>query len=475
MAGNQLGKCVSYQTLIDHPDGTSTPIGELYERGGSFPVVSWSNGARVDAVASCALRKAAEPMVRLFFSDGQHLDCALRHRVLTEGGFVFVSQLVASVPCLLGNDSEFDRSARALGVRRWLEKASGLLDHCFACRGLYDALPHPAAETGQFWQPLPGDVLPHSQPLSPSDGHPSICKHSHQQWCDRLSSLGEDVLSVARSVGLTAQDVYMSAQRMTWKRLASRLLSIAGVSGPQSGRGVLGGQSSPVALVSPSGEGNQIIGYAPIGVHDLYDMTVPIHSNYIAHGCVHHNTLAGAAEWAMHLTGRYPDWWPGHVFENPVRMWASGVTGEATRDNPQNMLLGPPAERDAWGTGMIPKDAIVDHTLARGTPDLVDTLIIRHGGGGDIQADHSYLWFKTYIQGRQKWQGPTLDGVWFDEEPPLDIYSEGRTRTQRRGIFTMMTFTPLEGMSETVAEFLLDEGLKGEAPKVEDGDTIREE
>src|SRR6185503_18493901 len=38
-------------------------------------------------------------------------------------------------------------------------------------------------------------------------------------------------------------------------------------------------------------------------------------------------TLAGGAEWAIHLTGRYPDWWQGKVFNKPVRMWAAGVTG----------------------------------------------------------------------------------------------------------------------------------------------------
>ncbi|WP_245525307.1 terminase large subunit domain-containing protein, partial [Mesorhizobium sp. M8A.F.Ca.ET.213.01.1.1] len=43
-------------------------------------------------------------------------------------------------------------------------------------------------------------------------------------------------------------------------------------------------------------------------------------------------TRAGGAEWAMHLTGRYPDWWAGKVFDAPVRLWAAGVTGEGTRD-----------------------------------------------------------------------------------------------------------------------------------------------
>ena len=72
-------------------------------------------------------------------------------------------------------------------------------------------------------------------------------------------------------------------------------------------------------------------------------------------------TRAGGAEWAMHLTGRYPGGWRGKVFDTPVRLWAAGVTGEGTRDNPQRVLVGPPQQQAAWGTGMIPADAIVEY------------------------------------------------------------------------------------------------------------------
>jgi phage terminase large subunit-like protein len=170
-------------------------------------------------------------------------------------------------------------------------------------------------------------------------------------------------------------------------------------------------------------------------------------------------TVAGGAEWAMHLTGRYPDWWQGKVFTRPVTMWASGITGESTRDNPQRVLVGPPPLEGEWGTGMIPKDALVDWDRAMGVPNLLDNVVVKWGGGGDT-SQLSFLAFKAYEKGREKWQGPTLDGVWFDEEPPLDIYTEGLTRTQARGLFTMITFTPLMGMSEVVSLFLLDNSSK---------------
>jgi phage terminase large subunit-like protein len=71
-----------------------------------------------------------------------------------------------------------------------------------------------------------------------------------------------------------------------------------------------------------------------------------------------------------------------------------------------------------------------------------------------VQQGESVLAFKSYEKGRQKWQGETLDGVWFDEEPPLDIYSEGKTRCQARQGIVIITFTPLLGMTDVVKLFL---------------------
>jgi phage terminase large subunit-like protein len=167
-------------------------------------------------------------------------------------------------------------------------------------------------------------------------------------------------------------------------------------------------------------------------------------------------TYCGSNEWAMHLTGRYPGWWKGRVFNKPVRFWAAGVTTISTRDTVQRLLIGPPAEEELYGTGAIPNDCLVDFTRARTQPHALDSVSVKHESGGN-----SYLGFKSYEMGRAKWQGETLDGIWFDEEPPMDIYSEGLTRTAVAGLFSMLTFTPLMGMSDVVMAFLSEEDLKG--------------
>jgi phage terminase large subunit-like protein len=83
--------------------------------------------------------------------------------------------------------------------------------------------------------------------------------------------------------------------------------------------------------------------------------------------------------------------------------------------------------------------------------DAVDTIRVRHRSG-----DISSLTFKTYEQGRERWQGETLGGVWFDEEPPEDIYTEGLTRTNATGGLVYITFTPLLGVSNVVRRFYID-------------------
>jgi phage terminase large subunit-like protein len=82
-------------------------------------------------------------------------------------------------------------------------------------------------------------------------------------------------------------------------------------------------------------------------------------------------------------------------------------------------------------------------------PDLADTVAVRHASGG-----FSTLGLKSYQQGRGAFEGTEQDVVWLDEEPPLDVYVECLVRTMTTGGLVMVTFTPLEGMSDVVMSFL---------------------
>ena len=164
-------------------------------------------------------------------------------------------------------------------------------------------------------------------------------------------------------------------------------------------------------------------------------------------------TYGGAVEVAIHLTGRYPDWWTGHRFDGPIDAWAGSDTTETTRDTVQTNLIGPPPNEDDWGTGAIPAECIKETNRRQGVADALDNVLVHHVSGGV-----STLGFKAYDQRRQKWQGTRKHLVWLDEEPPLDIYTEALTRTNAvPDGRLMLTFTPLLGMSEVVHMFLESE------------------
>src|SRR5262249_5508834 len=101
------------------------------------------------------------------------------------------------------------------------------------------------------------------------------------------------------------------------------------------------------------------------------------------------------------------------------------------------------------GSGCIPRNAIIETVPARGVPNLVDTILVRH-----VSGSISRIGLKSYAEGREKWQGTSMDLIWFDEEPPADVYIEGLTRTNATGGMVFMTFTPLLGVSEVVRRFV---------------------
>lgn len=201
----------------------------------------------------------------------------------------------------------------------------------------------------------------------------------------------------------------------------------------------------------------------------------PKHLAFFAAGAEHRERLMLAAnrvgktegiggyETAVHLTGEYPAWWPGRRFAAPIHAWAAGASNETTRDIVQAKLLGGVAwdggRKGLLGTGLVPGEAIGNIAWKQGVNDLVDTVQVKHVSGG-----LSTLGIKSYQQGRKSFEGTEKDLIWLDEEPPLDVYSECLVRTMTTGGLVMLTFTPLEGMSEVVMSFLEDGKMPDSGP-----------
>lgn len=164
----------------------------------------------------------------------------------------------------------------------------------------------------------------------------------------------------------------------------------------------------------------------------------------------------GGFEVALHLTGLYPDWWTGKRFDHPVKVWAAGKTSKTTRDIIQAKLFG---EDGHHGEGLIPHRLIGRITKQAGAiSNLYDTIKVKH-----VSGLNSTLGLKSYEQGRGAFEGTEQDIVWFDEEPPEAVYGEALVRLMTTKGIMLVTFTPLEGMSDVVLSFMEadEDGPKG--------------
>ncbi len=125
--------------------------------------------------------------------------------------------------------------------------------------------------------------------------------------------------------------------------------------------------------------------------------------------------------------------------------WAVSLSQQVQRDVAQAKIL-----------SYLPKSWIADITMLSGRKDnpsggVIDQIKIKNVFGGV-----STLGFKSCDQGREKFQGSSLDFVWFDEEPPKDIYEECVMRVMDRKGDVFGTMTPLKGRTFIYDEIYLN-------------------
>jgi phage terminase large subunit-like protein len=115
------------------------------------------------------------------------------------------------------------------------------------------------------------------------------------------------------------------------------------------------------------------------------------------------------------------------------------------RDVAQKHLFGKPG---ALGTGLIPYDLIGKITVLSNPRDCYDTVLVKH-----VSGEWSTIHFKSYAQGREAFQGMSIDFVLCDEEPPADVYSEALTRISATNGRVLIVFTPMGGSGEVIQRF----------------------
>lgn len=164
-------------------------------------------------------------------------------------------------------------------------------------------------------------------------------------------------------------------------------------------------------------------------------------------------TFTGTYIDAVHLTGEYPEDWPGHKFDRQIQMWGLGYSMEKCRDLLQSQLFGNYVGGKFEG-GLIPAEKIVSWESATGTPNAMRTVRVKHASGGI-----SVCQFWSYSQGQHAIMGDVVDWVHIDEEPvDQKIRPQVLTRTvngdKGRGGRIIYTFTPENGRTDLVVQFM---------------------
>lgn len=152
-------------------------------------------------------------------------------------------------------------------------------------------------------------------------------------------------------------------------------------------------------------------------------------------------TECGAAEAVWLARGNHPY----RQNRENAEGWVVSLSTQVQRDVAQKKIL-----------HYLNRDWIEDITMISGrknSPEygIIDQILIRNVFGGI-----STIGFKSVDQGREKFQGTSLDFVWFDEEPPYDIYLECKMRVLDRVGEIFGTMTPLKGQSWVYNEIYLN-------------------
>jgi len=119
-----------------------------------------------------------------------------------------------------------------------------------------------------------------------------------------------------------------------------------------------------------------------------------------------------------------------------IECWVVSLSTQVQRDVAQKKIL------NYINPGWISEISMLSGRKDYPENGIIDYIKIKNVFGGE-----SRIGFKSCDQGREKFQGTSLDFVWFDEEPPYEIYLECKMRIIDRCGEVFGTMTPLKGLT----------------------------
>lgn len=157
-----------------------------------------------------------------------------------------------------------------------------------------------------------------------------------------------------------------------------------------------------------------------------------------------------------HATGVYPDEYDGFRYKKPTLIMVVGEKNENVSRINQAYLLDQRAER--------PADLLFWSKIKRkgGSSEMYSSVIVPHFNADGLYDGDSEIFFRSYEEGADAFQGLNeIDCIFMDEEPPLKIYEEcvrrlpamQRSGDQERKTFLFLSMWAGKGKTELIQRF----------------------
>jgi len=447
-------RCVDGDTLIYDPiKDTSTKISLLT---GESHVLSWNGSRLVPAKASPPCRKNQDRIYRVTLEDGASFSCSLAHQVLLANGEFqpirdvnvgdeLLHPQTTSDTCPLKYDEDAQSSFQT--------PLDWMVDYSGDCHQ-YDEQPQRATDSDLASLPLRDDAPVYTSYASLHSDDPE-CKsqHSHpSSQCAPPSSLCAYLQTLAQSVDTLCRVFYTPYRYVSMLcedlglRLVDRLSSA--VSNLRKSKGV-SSQLGNQYLFSSSKDSNtvRVVKIEYLRDDYVWDLTVENYLNYWCEGVLQHNS--GKTEWAgkrvVQAAMNNPEsiiWCFQTTFENSVQMQQKVIWKYIPKELKN-------VKRD--------KVTNISYSQKRGFSD--GKLVFPNG---------SEIVFRNYSQDITTIEGGEIGsmnpdegcpfvhniGFWADELIPQAWLDTLRFRLVTRDSVGIITFTPIEGYSPTVKEYL---------------------
>ncbi len=143
-------------------------------------------------------------------------------------------------------------------------------------------------------------------------------------------------------------------------------------------------------------------------------------------------TECGAVETVWLARGNHPF----KTNRNGAEGWVVSVSRDVQRDVAQRKIL-----------YYLNPEWIADVVMVSGKSSNPSGGVIDYISVKNVFGTLSRITFKSCEMGREKFQGASLDFVWFDEEPPEDVYDECLMRVIDKKGYVFGTMTPLKGLT----------------------------